>query len=132
MTTAITTALGTSEIKVGLEPRRMQRVYHGFAGVNGLTTMAMGARGYALPIIGKRRVAGVSYAAARSAMIVALVAIENLQSLGAATYSYGIDTYQHCIWERFRTLPGPTGKTFHYHPNGDMTVDFMITLRSLL
>lgn len=130
---ALTSILGTSEIKVGLEPRQMQRVYNGYAGVNGLTVMNLGSRGYAVPIIGKLRITGAaSFAAAKTAMIAKIAAVESVQALPAATYTYGGETYAYGIFEAFKLLPGPGNATFHWHPGGSMTVDFVMILRCLI
>lgn len=128
---ALTTILGTTEIITGIEPYQMQRTYSGYAGIDGLTAMNLGTRGYAVPITGKLRVTGAAtYAAARTAMLARINAIAALQSLPAAAYTYGGETYANAIFENFRLLP--SGKTFHWHPDGSMTVDFTLTLRCLV
>lgn len=130
---ALTTTLGTNEIRTGLTPRQMQRVYHGFAGVNGLTVMAMGSRGYAVPIVGRLRVQAATYALRRTELRAAIAALENTQALAADTYTYGGDSYANAIFEHLRLLPGPDGRTFVDLPRvGQMTCEFTITLRGLL
>lgn len=132
MAISIITALGTSQLRTGYQPRQMQRVYHGFPGVHGLTVMAMGARGYAVPIVGTLAVSGqASYAAARAAIRSSVLAVEALQSLGAADYTYGNDLYAYCIWENFRLL-GIGDKAYRWDGGGKMMADFAITLRSLI
>lgn len=132
MATALTSLLGDN-LKVGVEPRQMQRVYHAFPGVSGLVAMNMGFRGYAIPIIGQARGTGyATYAAARTGALNVIQSIQNLQLLGPASYTYGNDTFDNAIFESFLVLKDQRGKSLRWSGNGVIVFDFGITLRGLI
>ena len=131
MSVTLQYALGTNDLIVGRTPRQMARSLSGYAGANGLTGMNLGTRGYQIPIALTLRAAGVTYALARAAMETQIYAVESLQSLDAAEYTYGNVTYSNCVWEKPQILPGPGGKQYAW--TGSVCIVRMaILLRGLI
>lgn len=130
MSTALTSVFGL-EIKVAVVPRTSQRSYTGYPGAHGLTSMALGSRGYGLIVTGRLRASGVSYAAARLTLESAIAAIESLQWSEPVDYIYGSSTYYNVVLERFDIIPSPDGKSFRM-TNSYVICDFRAVMRSLL
>ena len=131
MATALTTALGSSEIIVGRRPRQMTRSLNGYAGANGLTGMNLGTRGYQVPILLTLRGTGSTYAVARAAAETLVTAVEALQALDAADYAYGNVTYTACIFEQAQVLPGPGGNEYRW-TGSECLVRMSIVMRALV
>ena len=129
MSTALTSVFG-SEIKVAVVPRTSQRTYTGYPGAHGLTTMALGSRGYGLIITGRLRATGASYAAARLTLESSIATIESLQWSDPVDYTYGSSTYYSVVMERFDIIPS-SGKAFRMTKDY-VVCDFRAVMRSLL
>jgi hypothetical protein len=127
MATALTSLLGT-EIKVFLQPRKMNRQFTGFAGVHGMTSMEMGTTGFVVDIEGVIRRAGVNYAAAYAYMMEDIDAFEALQFLPMNHYTYNGATFQYCVFHNPRLLRMASGKQFSYTMEGYMIARFSIQL----
>jgi hypothetical protein len=133
MAVTLQVALGTTELVVGRVPRQMARSLTGYAGANGLTGMALGTRGYQVPIRLTLRAAGNTYALARAAAEVLIAAVEALQALDAAEYTYGGTTYSNCIWDKPQLLPGPDGRQYTWIAAKKICiVNMSILLRGLI
>ncbi|HOQ06150.1 MAG TPA: hypothetical protein PKY88_13165 [Anaerohalosphaeraceae bacterium] len=124
------TLLG-SELTVGLNNRRMQRQYLGFAGAHGLATIALGTRGFELPISGVIRATGTTYKQARNNAVMIAQNLEALQAAEPADYFYKGTTYLNCIFENFRLVPSANGRIFVPVPGGCLA-RYEITLRGLV
>lgn len=130
MSVSLTNLLGT-ELIVGIDPPRNQRTFDGFPGANGLTTMNHGKRGYAVPITGKIRVYGASYAVARTNADAVIATMANYQDLPAADYYFGNTTYYNGIFHDFRILEETNRKAYSRNSDGYIIVKFQITLIGL-
>lgn len=117
--------LGTTEITVDPQPYRMQRQYHGFAGANGLTALAMGSRGRVAVVTGVLR------AASRALLANVRVGVEDLQLLGAADYTWLGEAFPSAVWEDFRLVP-ERGRIVHRVADGTYRMKFQILLRCLV
>lgn len=108
MATDLTTIFGT-EIKVYRQPRQIERQYAGFAGSHGLTTMAMGTRGYQLVVT------GIVRASTRALCQTAIDAIEAAVVLApAADYEFYSTPFPAIVFDRFELVPDGDGKCFHF------------------
>ena len=130
MSTSITSVFG-SEIIVGWQPRDLARNYAGFAGANGLTSMNLGTRGYAITITGRLRVSDNNYAAARAALNTLIETVEAYLEAAADDYTFKSDTYTDVVWDRLQLVPGPTGSFLRWNVEGEAFADFIMHGRSL-
>jgi hypothetical protein len=131
MATDLTTVFG-SEIKVYAQPRIIQRQYAGYPGTHGLTGMHMGSRGYIVMVTGKLAVTGNTYALARAAMRTVILAIEEYLWADSDDYSFGNDTYENVVFEKFELVPDNEGKAFHITSEGYLVANFIALLRALI
>jgi len=126
------TAIFGNEIKVRFEPRKPVRQITGYAGAHGATAMLMGSTGYPVIVTGTLRTAtGLTYAAARAAMIALIEAVESWAWAPEQTFTYGSETYQYVVFDRL-TLLDSDGKAFRYTTEGCCIVNFVCRFRSLL
>jgi len=133
MATDLTTIFG-SEIKVDVQPRAAERQYHGIPGVDGLLTTHMGMRGRSITVTGVLASSGASYAAARASLQAVINSIETYlyRATGAASYSYCGTTYSNVVFDSFRIIPGPGGKSVNWTAGGYARCEFVCVLRQLL
>lgn len=129
----LTTIFGT-EIKVGAQPRDIDRQYVGLAGAHGLLSMHMGTRGRPIIISGVLASTGVSYAAARANLQAVIDGIEayTYPSVAAADYSFMGETYSNVVFDKFQLVPDGRGTFFHFTSAGYVTCDFICFLRQLI
>jgi len=124
MAADLTTIFG-SEIKVGLQPRDIDRQYTGYPGAHGVTSMLLGTRGRQLVITGTIR------AASRAACQAAVDAIESYTWAEAADYSFQGTMFLYVVFGPFRLLPDYQGKLFHLTAS-HVTCQFVMYGRSLV
>lgn len=123
MATELSSILG-NELIVGIVPPATQRTFTGYAGADGITSMNMGHRGYVVPIKGKIRVTGGSYAAARANADVVILNIAALQYWNPGIYTHLGSSYYNAIFHGFRV----TSEKYRFTNVGHMTVEFTINL----
>jgi len=128
----LTTIYG-NEISVSHDTRKPVRQYSGFAGAHGSTAMLLGSRGYPIMVTGLLRVQiSSTYAAARSAMESAILAIEQYNWAGAATYTFmGFSFYNVVFDDAFKPVKDGGGKMF-FIAGGYLICRFTARLRGLL
>ena len=97
-----------NEIKVGLQPRNVDRQYVGFPGAHGVVSTHLGTRGRQLVITGTIR------ADTRALCQAAVEAIEPYLWADAADYTYKGGYYYGIVFDRFQLLPDYQGKFFHF------------------
>lgn len=129
MSTTLISIFG-SEIKVGFQPRSSQIQYTAFPGAHGLTGIRMGSRGYPIFVTGKLVGSGGSYAAARANLTTTIDAIENHLWADMDTYTFGGNTFDNVVFEKFQLVPR-NGKYFFLISTGDVVCYFVAILRSM-
>jgi hypothetical protein len=133
MATDLTTIFG-NEIKVGAQPRDIDRQYAGLAGAHGLLAMHMGTRGRRIVVTGTLASSGVDYAAARANLQDVIDGIEayTYPGVAAADYSFFGETYNNVVFDRFQLVPDSDGRFFHWTSSGYATCSFICLLRQLI
>ena len=128
----LTTIYG-SDISVARDTRKAVRQYNAFSGAHGLTAIHLGSRGYPIFIRGTLRVAIAStYAVARAAMETAILAIEQYNWAGTATYTFKGSTYNNVVFDdAIKPIKDGNGKMF-FIAGGWLICRFTSRLRSLL
>ena len=112
-----------NEIKVGLQPRNVDRQYVGFPGAHGVVSTHMGTRGRRLVITGTIRTA------TRALCQAAIEAIEPYLWADAADYTYKGGYYYGIVFDRFQLVPDYQGKFFHF-TSGAVFCQFIMYGRS--
>jgi len=128
---ALTTIFGT-EINVVVQPRDVERLYAGFPGAHGVTTMFMGSRGRKVIISGRIATAGTNYNAARINCQIAIDSIEPYLWSPATDYSFRGCVFYAVVFDQFRILPDRANKYFHWVSPGYVTADFLCFGRAIL
>jgi len=131
MAIALTNVFG-SAINVVVQPRDSERLYHGFSGAHGATTMFVGTRGRRITVTGTISYTAANYTLARIGAQAAIDAIEAYLWAGAADYSFYGCVFYAVVWDSFRLITDTFGKAFHWNLPGYLTVRFVATGRSLL
>ncbi len=129
--TSLNTVFG-NEIRVQITPRQMDREYHGIPGVNGVLSMANGTRGRRIIVTGRLRYYGANYATARNSLQATIDTLEAMQSLPAASYTYGSQTFNNVIFEKIQVIPDSSGKSIFYTRDGYAVCDFIANLYQLI
>ena len=130
MAVDLTTIFG-AEINVYCQPRMVERQYVGFTGAHGILAMHLGTRGRQLVVTGTLRAYGVTYAAARALLQIAIDTIEPYLWTDPADYSFYGVTYVMVVWDKFQLVPDSDGKVFHWVVPGWVTCKFTAHGRSL-
>ncbi len=115
------------------DTRKPVRQYSGFAGAHGATAMHLGSRGYPIMVKGLLRVPiATTYNAARSSMEAEILAIEQYNWAGAATYTYKTFSFYNVVFDdAFKPFRDAHGKMF-FIAGGWLICRFTARLRGLV
>jgi len=131
MATDLTAVFGT-EICVADNALVVPRIFTGYPGAHGMTSMYLGSRGYPLIVTGTLAAAGGDYAAARAAVQTIITDLDDYILAEPADYSYQGVTYYDVVIERIDYLRDAAGKMYHYTSEGYCVVKFIAHLRALI
>jgi hypothetical protein len=117
---------------VTIHPVITDRMYSGFAGANGLTSMNLGKRGRMITIEGKLTSDNHNnYQSARMNLLSKIYKLEKLSDLAEGDYTYMGQTHKNIIFDKLELLPSYGNQYYIQDSKGYLSVRFIYYCRSL-